>query len=181
VRRVSVVGVSGSGKSWLASKVASVLSSPYLELDAVRHQPGWRELPDAEFLELVSGFVEQDRWVVDGNYFSVVTEQAVWPVADTVVWVDLPRAAVMRQVMWRTVKRGVLRQELWNGNRESLRDMFRWDPYKSIIRWSWTSYGTVRERCQAAMSDGRSQHLEFIRLRSQSEMRRFLDNLDPPA
>lgn len=181
MRCISVVGTSGSGKSWLATRLASKLGLPYLELDALRHQPGWRELPDAQFLELVSRFVKQDGWVVDGNYFSIVTEPAVWPAADTVIWIDLPKAAVMRQVIWRTLKRGVLRQELWNGNRESLRDMLRWDPYKSIVRWSWTSYEAVRGRYQATMNDERWQHLGFVRLRSRHEMRRFVDGLDPPA
>jgi adenylate kinase family enzyme len=181
VRRISVVGPSGSGKSWIASRVASTLSLPYLELDALRHQPGWGEMPDAQFLDLVCRFVKQDGWVVDGNYFSVVTEPAVWPAADTVIWIDLPKAAVMRQVIWRTLKRGALREELWNGNRESLRNVLRWDPYKSIIRWSWTSHGAVRERYEAAMADERWQYLEFIRLRSQDEVRRFLDSLHQPV
>lgn len=172
------MGASGSGKSWIASRIAAKLVVPYLELDALRHQPGWQELPDAQFLEHVHRFVAQDTWVVDGNYFSVVTESEVWPAADTVIWVDLPKAAVMRQVIWRTLKRGLLRQALWNGNRERLRDVLRWDPYKSIIRWSWTSYRPVRERYEAAMRDSRWQHLEFVRLRSKDEMRRYLDGLD---
>jgi len=177
VRRISVVGTSGSGKSWLATKVSSKLGLPYLELDALRHQPDWQPLPDAEFLHQVRRFVEQDGWVVDGNYFSVVTGPAIWPAADTVIWVDPSRATVMRQVIWRTLKRGVLRQELWNGNRENLRDLFRWDPYKSIIRWSWTSYGVVRERYQTSMGNKHWQHLQFVRLRSQDDIDRFLDRL----
>ena len=179
MQRISVVGTSGSGKSWVASRLASKLCLPHLELDALRHQSGWRELPDSQFLELVSRFVEQEGWVVDGNYFSIVTEPAVWPTADTVIWIDLPKTAVMKQVIWRTLKRGALRQELWNGNRENLWDMLRWDPYKSIVRWSWTSYEVVRNRYQAAIEDERWRHLRFIQLRSQEEMRRFVDDLDP--
>ena len=172
--RVSVVGASGSGKSWVASQVAARLGVPYLELDAVRHQPNWQELPDAQFLEEVQRFVTQDRWVVDGNYFSVVTEPAVWSAADTVIWVDLPKGAVMRQVAWRTLKRVVQRKELWNGNRERLRDLLHWDPYRSIIRWSWTNYRVVRERYEAAMADSRWQHLEFVRLRSRDQVGRYV-------
>lgn len=177
MRRISVVGTSGSGKSWVATKVSSKLDLPYLELDALRHLPGWQPLPDAEFLDQVSRFIEQDGWVVDGNYFSVVTGPAIWPAAETVIWVDPSRASVMWQVIWRTLKRVLLRQELWNGNREKVRDLLPWDPQKSIIRWSWTSYGVVRERYEAAMGNKRWQHLEFVRLRSQDEIDRFLDDL----
>ncbi len=165
----------------MASRLADKLAAPYLELDAVRHQPGWHELPDAPFLEEVERFVAQDRWVVDGNYFSVVTEPAVWPAADTVIWVDLPKSSVMRQVIWRTLKRAMLRRKLWNGNRERLRDVFRWDPYRSIIRWSWTNYAVVRDRYETAMSDDRWQHLEFVRLRSRDDVHRYLGGLRPGA
>jgi adenylate kinase family enzyme len=178
VRRISVVGTSGSGKSWLASRLASELGIPRLELDAIRHQPDWVPLPDAEFVLLVSCFVAQDAWVVDGNYFDLVTEPVVWSVADTVLWIDLPRARVMRQVLQRTIKRWFLREELWNGNRERLRDTVRWDPEKSIVRWSWTSYERNHVRLQAARADPRWDHLRFIRLGSPQEMRFLVKGLE---
>jgi adenylate kinase family enzyme len=176
VRRVSVVGPTGSGKSWLATRLASKLELPHLELDAIRHQRDWEPLPDAEFARRVRSFVSQDGWVLDGNYFAQVTEAVVWPAADTVVWVDLPKPVVMRQVVFRTLERGVLRRELWNGNREKLRDTLGWDPYRSIIRWAWTSYEPLSERYAAAMGDQRWEYLTFIRLRSRQEMRRFLED-----
>jgi adenylate kinase family enzyme len=175
VRRVSIVGTSGSGKSWLSARLAAKLSVPRLELDAVRHQPDWQDLPDAEFRERVARFVAQDGWVVDGNYFAVVTEAVVWPAADTVVWIDLPRRTVMRQVIWRTLKRAVIREELWNGNRERLREVLSRDPYKSVIRWSWTSYEPIRERYRAASVEPRWRDLTFIHVQSHHEMRRLLN------
>jgi len=42
----------------------------------------------------------------------------VWTRADIVVWFDLPRRTVMRQVVTRTLRRAITRAELWNGNRE---------------------------------------------------------------
>jgi len=175
VRRISVVGTSGSGKSWLANRLATKLNVPYLELDAIRHQPDWEPLPDADFTEEVTAFVAQGAWVVDGNYFMLVTEPVVWPAADTVIWIDLPRSVVMAQVVWRTLKRWVLREKLWNGNRERLRDVFSRDPMRSIIRWTWTSHAVNRKRYGAAMEDGQWQRLEFIRLGSRTEMRRFAE------
>jgi adenylate kinase family enzyme len=175
---VSVVGTSGSGKSWLAARLAGDLGVSHLELDALRHQPDWVPLPDSEFVQRVSSFVTGDAWVVDGNYFDLVTEPVVWPAADTVVWIDLPKATVIRQVLARTLKRWTLRQELWNGNREKLRDTIRWDPQKSIVRWTWESYDPNRERYAAAMSSSRWKHLKFIRLGSHQEMRRLLEGVD---
>jgi cytidylate kinase len=54
VRRVSVIGNSGAGKSTVARHLAAVLGVPHLELDAVFHQPGWRPLPDEEFRRITT-------------------------------------------------------------------------------------------------------------------------------
>jgi adenylate kinase family enzyme len=103
----------------LAARLAGNLGVSHLELHALRHQPDWVPLPDCEFVQRVSSFFTGDAWVVDGNYFDLVTEPVVWPAADTVVWIDLPKATVIRRVLARTLKRWRLRQELWDGNREN--------------------------------------------------------------
>lgn len=175
MRRVSVVGTSGSGKSWVASRLSTKLGVPWLELDALRHQQNWEPLPDAEFVDRVASFVHQDGWVVDGNYADLVTEAVVWPAADAVVWIDLPRHLVMRRLVRRTLIRWARREELWNGNRERLRDSLHWDPDKSVIRWAWTSHARNRERYASAMTDPRWRRLRFIRLTSPDEIRRYLD------
>jgi adenylate kinase family enzyme len=83
VRRISVVGASGSGKSRLARELAGMLDVPYIELDAIVHQADWVPLPDAEFRARVDAATAADGWVVDGNYGAVRT--LVWDRADTIV------------------------------------------------------------------------------------------------
>jgi adenylate kinase family enzyme len=175
VRRVSVVGNSGSGKSRLARELAASLGVPHLELDSVFHQPGWEPLPQDEFRRLVTARAGEDGWVIDGNYSAV--RPIVWARADTVVWLDLPRRTVMRQVAWRTVRRAVTRQELWNGNREPLTNFLSWVPEKSIISWAWHSHAKYRTRYGAAAADQANAHLTFIRLASRRDVTRFL--VDP--
>jgi adenylate kinase family enzyme len=168
-----VVGTSGSGKTTLARKLAARLDVPMLELDGVFHQPGWTELPIKEFRRRVSEFVtESDGWVVDGNYSTV--RDLVWGRADTVVWFDLPRYEVMRRLSWRTARRGVLRIELWNGNRETLRTFFSRDPQRSILVWAWTTHRRNRERYRTAALDPAWAHVEFVRIASADDLRSLL-------
>ena len=42
MRRVSVVGCPGTGKSTLGRQLAGVLGVPFVELDAIFHLPGWQ-------------------------------------------------------------------------------------------------------------------------------------------
>ena len=174
VRRVSVVGTSGSGKSTLARELAEILGVPYLELDAVHHQPGWAPLPTDEFRRIVAARAAAGGWVIDGNYGRV--RDLVWARADTVVWLDLPKRTVMRQVVWRTLRRVALRRELWNGNRERWRNFLTWNPEQSVISWAWHKHAPDRAKYAAAAADPASAHLRFIRLASRRDVARFLDD-----
>jgi adenylate kinase family enzyme len=164
VQRVSVVGNSGSGKTTLAGALGRAMGVPHLELDGVFHQPNWEPLDTGEFRRQVGEFVAADRWVVDGNYSAV--RDLIWGRADTVVWLDPPRSRVMRQILWRTIRRAALRRELWNGNRERFANLFTADPQESVVAWAWTRHHVYRERYQAASRDPANAHLTFVRLRS---------------
>jgi adenylate kinase family enzyme len=172
VRRVSVVGNSGSGKSTVAGELASALGVPHVELDGVFHQPGWVPLAEDEFQRAAAAAVAGDGWVIDGNYSAV--RALVWARADTVVWLDLPRRTVMRQIVWRTLRRAVTREELWNGNREPLRNFLTWAPEESVISWAWHNHAKYRDRYGAAAADPANGDLTFVRLTSRRGIKRFM-------
>jgi adenylate kinase family enzyme len=167
-----VVGNSGAGKTTLARELAARLGVEHVELDAVFHQPGWQELDRDTFRAEVAARVAADGWVMCGNYSAVL--DLVWAQADTVVWLDLPRRVVIRRVIGRTLRRSVTRTELWNGNREPLGNLYRWDPERSIIRWAWTHHGSYRRRFVDAMADHRWAGLRFVHLTTSSDGAEFL-------
>jgi adenylate kinase family enzyme len=176
VRRVSVIGTSGTGKSTLAAALALRLGVPCLELDSVYHQAGWVPLPASEFRARVAAAAGGERWVIDGSYSTV--RDIVWARADTVIWLDLPKRTAMRRLIWRTLRRTGGRVELWNGNRERWRNFFTWDQEESVISWAWHTYGSRRERYAAALADPANSHLRFVRLTSSAAVRRFMRNVE---
>jgi adenylate kinase family enzyme len=172
MRRVSVVGSSGSGKSTVAARLAEQLGVPHNELDAINHQPNWTPLPPDEFRRRVTEVTAPDGWVVDGNYSTV--RDIVWARADTVVWLDLPRGVVARRITMRSIRRVARREELWNGNRERLRNLLTRDPEESAIRHSWLNHQKNHDRYEAALADPAFARLHFVQLRSQREIDAFL-------
>ena len=80
----------------------------------------------------------------------------------------------MRQVIRRTLHRAVTRQELWNGNRESLANFFSLAPEKSVISWAWHNHARYRAQYAAAAAEPGKAHLTFIHLTSRSGVDRFL-------
>lgn len=168
-----MVGNSGSGKTALARQIAARLDLVHVELDALHHGPGWTPAAPEDFRARVeSALAGAEGWVVCGNY-SAVVEPVVWPRADTVIVLDLPKAVVMQRIVRRTLRRTIRREELWNGNREPLRNLWASDPQRNIIRWAWVRHAVYRERYRRAAADHDHAHLDFVFLRSPAEVAAF--------
>ena len=167
-----MLGSSGAGKSTLARSLAAAIGGTPIELDAIYHQAGWTHPTDDEFRQKVSGLVGLDSWVIDGNYS--VVRPLVLAAADTVLWLDYPRRVIMQRVLRRSAIRGVWRRELWNGNRESIRN---WVDPEHPIRWSWANFDRKRRELEALfveLSGPEWRHLEVRRFRRPSECERWL-------
>lgn len=168
--RVLVAGTSGSGKTTLALRIGAVLDLPHTEIDALFHGPKWTPRPTFE--QDVDAYTSEPRWITEWQYPTV--RELLATRAELLVWLDLPRHVVMRQVIKRTVRRRRTNEELWNGNVEGpLRTIFT-DP-EHIIRWAWTSHHVMRARIQAVPE--LYPDLVVVRLRSHAEANRWLRQL----
>lgn len=168
--RVIVAGTSGAGKSTIAHRIGRTLGIPYTELDSLFHGPDW--VPRATFEADVDRFIAQPAWVSEWQY-GVVRDRLAER-ADLLVWLDLPRRTVMRQVIVRTLWRRVRGERLWNGNVEPpLRTIFT-DP-EHIIRWAWNQHARATQ--QVIAEHERRPELPIVRLRSRAEVDRWSTNL----
>ncbi|MFW2383511.1 MAG: hypothetical protein ACN4GZ_17285 [Acidimicrobiales bacterium] len=172
-RRVSVVGNSGSGKSTLSKEIAGRLGCEHIELDAIHHLPNWTPIEREEMRRIVRERTEAESWVVDGNYGSLV-QDIVFSRVDTVVWLDMPHRVTMSRVVRRTVGRGILRRELWNGNRESLRNLLKTEPEENIVLWAWTQRNKYRTKYRTAKDDAANAHLNWVHLTSPGDVRDWI-------
>ena len=104
--------------------------------------------------------------MIDGSYRGKLGD-LVLARADTVIWLDLPRRVWLPRLLWRTARRMVLREELWNGNRETLRAVL-WQR-DALIPFAWRSFADRRRRYPIELA-----RYPVLRLRTTREVARFL-------
>lgn len=101
MRRVSIIGSGGAGKSTLARQLGEITGLPVIHLDQRFWRPGWTESPKDEWRSTVEDLARGDRWIIDGNFGG--TMEIRLAAADTVVFLDFPRVLCT----YRAIKRAI--------------------------------------------------------------------------
>ncbi|MFN0073508.1 MAG: shikimate kinase [Chloroflexota bacterium] len=173
MRRICIIGATGSGKSTLGRAIAERLGLRYVELDALHWDPGWTEAPPEIFLQRIAQAVRDDGWVTDGNYS--LARPLTLDRADTIIWIDLPFWTTLGRLVMRTVRRLLTGEELWNGNRERLwTQLFSRD---SIFLWLIKTYPQRQEEYPVLLERYAKRGHAVFRLRSQTQIEAWLADL----
>ena len=174
LQRVNIVGCCGSGKTTLGRDLARRLQIPAFDLDEWIWLPNWQIREETEFRILVRRALEDENWVISGNYSRLRPE--IWARAQTVVWLDYSFSTVMRQLLRRTFLRNLRGDLCCNGNRETLRRTFSRD---SILLWGFRTYFRRRREFPALFSLPEHAHLQITRFHSPRQTRDWLAQMEP--
>jgi adenylate kinase family enzyme len=168
MRRVAVIGTaSGCGKTTVGRALAERLRVRFVELDSLLHGPNWTEATAEELRSKIEPILAEDEWVIDGGYQGKLGD-LVLEAADTVVWLDLPVRVWLPRLVRRTTRRILRREELWNGNRETLRDA-TWGR-DALIPFALRHFRRRRREYPPRLA-----RFDVVRLRSQREIDRWLE------
>jgi adenylate kinase family enzyme len=167
---VLIYGVTGSGKTTLAAKVAAATGLPWYSVDDLTWEPGWIAVAPAEQRRRIEAICAAERWILDtayGSWLDVALARA-----ELIVALDYPRWLSLGWLIRRTVLRAIDRREICNGNTESFRQAFSSD---SIIVWHFRSFARKRQRIRAWAADESGPTV--IRLTTPRATRRWLNGL----
>ncbi len=174
LRRAWVVGSCGSGKTTVARRIAGLLGSHSVHVDDYIWLPGWKLRDRGEMLALLEERLRGSDWVMEGNLGRDAVR--LWKIADRadlIVWLDLPFGLTFRRLVWRCIRRSLLRQTCCNGNRESLRQTFF--STQSILLYAWQT-----RRLRQVIYGKLLQHRPHVRLTSQRDVDGWLEALAIP-
>ncbi|MBU3201950.1 hypothetical protein LL037_11965 [Clostridium estertheticum] len=103
--RIMIVGNNGSGKSFLAKKLAAITGLPLFHLDIEFWRPNW-EMPSKDDwkkrnLELIS----KEKWIIDGNVNHGDTMELRFKAADLIIFLDINCFICLTSVVKRNGKK----------------------------------------------------------------------------
>lgn len=116
--RTIIIGNSGSGKSWLADRLAQQLQTPWIDLDLINWEPGGynvaRERQDA--IKLAHEATAYDNWIAEGIYGWLARE--LMPKATALIWLNIDEEECQANIRSRGIRR--------NGNDDAFQALLAW-------------------------------------------------------
>ena len=99
MKRVAIFGRPGSGKSTFALDLKDQTGFPLHHLDKYFYIKNWIKRDHGEFLKIQKGFVDENKWIIDGN--SLKSLEMRYAKADLILYFNYPKWICY----WRIMKR----------------------------------------------------------------------------
>lgn len=86
--RISIIGISGSGKSVFSRELAKKTGLPLFHMDQLFWKGYWQEVPESEYLVEHAKLVSKDSWIIEGYIDGKMADRLNR--SDTVIFLDYP-------------------------------------------------------------------------------------------
>lgn len=129
MKRILILGCCGAGKSTFARSLNDITGLGIIHLDQEYWNPGWIETPKDIWEEKVAELVQQDSWIMDGNYSGSLDIRL--PRTDTIIYLD--------RSTWTCLSRVI--QRIWKYKGRSRPDMI--EGCKERFDWEFIHYVAV--------------------------------------
>ncbi|TJZ99722.1 topology modulation protein [Bacillus thuringiensis] len=175
MQRIMVMGISaGVGKSTFARSLGKILNINVYHLDALYWKPNWVAASFEEFSQLHQEIVNQNQWIIEGNYNNTVKVRA--ENADTIIYLELPLYVCLYRVIKRWITNiGKTRPDMAEGCKEKI----DWNFIKFIYTTYYPRKRKMFERLQVLQALGSKKNI--IILKSQRDINSCLKTIQHQA
>lgn len=166
VKKILIIGCSGSEKSTLAEKMNKITRIPVIHLDNIYWEENWERVPDEKSFESLNEELNKDRWIMEGNYNSTLEYRIKF--CDVIIFLDISRVTCLFQIFWRKlISRNHKRSDMAKNKAKF------WD--YEFLKWVWNFGKINRQNYYSIMSDSKQK---FYILKSKKEIQAFLRELE---
>ncbi|WP_058302598.1 DNA topology modulation protein [Gorillibacterium timonense] len=167
MKRVLVLGCSGSGKSTFSVQLGERTDLPVIHLDSLYWKPGWIASQEKEWDEIINQLLLKDNYILDGNYTKTIQKRL--KEVDTVFYFDFSRyLCLYRVVKRRILNHGKTRRDMTEGCIEKIDFEF--------IKWIWNYKKRNRPKIIKTLEEVKDDK-EIIIFRTRKEVREYLLSL----
>ncbi|MBS3680609.1 DNA topology modulation protein [Ornithinibacillus massiliensis] len=126
MKKITIIGNPGAGKSTLARQLGDKLNIPVYHMDSLYWKPNWQPSEDTELIQKHDEILKQDSWIIDGNYSATLPKR--FADADTIIFLNYPTLRTLYGITKRRIQyRNRTRPDMAEGCHERLNlDFIRW-------------------------------------------------------
>lgn len=99
MKRITIIGSSGAGKTWLAKHLSSILNIGVIHLDRVFLQVCWDSMPSDARINILKELVQQEQWIIEGTFLRSSGPRL--KEADTIIFLDMPPWLCLLRIFYR--------------------------------------------------------------------------------
>lgn len=170
MKRVLFLGCAGSGKSTFSKILGEKLNIPVTHLDTLYWKPGWIEEEKEVFIKKQQEVIDQDQWILDGNYRDSLDLRL--DRCDTIIYLDVSRIVSIFGIYKRyfTYK---------NKSRDSITAGCEEKIDKSFFNWVWH----FKKKSRPFLMDkiNKTTGKNVLIFKSRKALKKFISNLKTAA
>lgn len=142
MRRICIIGGSGTGKTTLAKNLGKQLNLPVYYIDGIHHLKNWEIRNKDERDKIILEKADEDKWIIDGTYHSTLKQRL--EKADCIIYLDYSTIAQIKGVLGRFIKNHGKEKEEIPGCKEKMSLEFFW----WVVNWRKNKRQTIIENLQ---------------------------------
>jgi adenylate kinase family enzyme len=166
MKKITITGNAGSGKSYLSLQLAQKFGLPVYHLDKYYWHPNWVKVDPADFKKSLIELCDKPEWIIEGAYIRYLEPR--FEAADIIIFLDFPRYYCLWHVIKRALKNwGNVTETAPKECPEILRFVF--------LKWVW-DFNKKHHATIMQLINTYSKTKKIYILRSKKEIQDFIDN-----
>ena len=161
LNRICIIGISATGKSTLARFLHEKLNLPLIHIDQIWWGPDWSEQSEAAVSQRLSLILKKEDWIIEG-YVEPLSQERFHK-ADLIIYLDYSG--------YRSLIGGLSR--IWKKQRPEMPQGCTDKVDIEYLKTMW--FRRERPEIESALKKFKDPQ-KLVRLKSRSELRKFLKN-----
>ena len=134
LKKIMVVGVTGSGKTTFCQKLSEKINFPLYHLDRYFFTDNWQERPFTDFMHDLNDILHKDQWIIDGNSMHTFSHRL--PFAETIIYFKFNRFVCFWGIVKRHFQRLVSKEKNFADRAENCPEKITW----KLLKYTWLWY-----------------------------------------